>query len=141
MRDHHWSDVTDQTHAEARIEEGGGVWPSMVNLDLGDVTGIFLSDDLRTLAAMLQRVANECDVSTASSRSCGWTGGWPATPSEAKCPNTYCYGGWVGRGDNESGGAPAFPCRHEKCPHCFPEASECFIRSALLKREGGSDDR
>lgn len=35
MRDH-WSDVTAQIHAEARIEEGDGVWPSMVNLDLGD---------------------------------------------------------------------------------------------------------
>ena len=70
MRDH-WSDVTAQIHAEARIEEGDGVWPSMVNLGLGGVTGIFLSDDLRTLAAMLQRVANECDVSTATSRAGG----------------------------------------------------------------------
>lgn len=35
----------------------------------------------------------------------------------ATCPNPRCKGGWVERGDNESGGAPAFPCRTEGCPH------------------------
>jgi hypothetical protein len=38
-------------------------------------------------------------------------------PSFAKCPNPYCKGGWVERGDNESGGAPAFQCRHKNCPY------------------------
>lgn len=28
-----------------------------------------------------------------------------------RCPNPYCYDGWVQRGDNESGGAPPFPCQ------------------------------
>jgi hypothetical protein len=27
------------------------------------------------------------------------------------CPNPYCHDGWVERGDNESGGAPAFACK------------------------------
>lgn len=31
-------------------------------------------------------------------------------PSSSKCPNHYCHNGWVDRGDNESRGAPAFPC-------------------------------
>ncbi len=41
-----------------------------------------------------------------------------------RCPNPRCHGGWVERGDNESGGAPAFPCRHEACPHREPPASD-----------------
>jgi hypothetical protein len=40
------------------------------------------------------------------------------------CPNSYCKGGWVERGDNESGGAPAFQCRAEGCPHRSHAASE-----------------
>lgn len=31
--------------------------------------------------------------------------------SSVRCPNPYCRDGWVQRGDNESGGAPPFPCQ------------------------------
>jgi hypothetical protein len=33
-----------------------------------------------------------------------------AEQAAASCANPYCRNGWVERGDNESGGAPAMPC-------------------------------
>lgn len=42
----------------------------------------------------------------------------PASAAASKeCPNHYCHDGWIAWGNNPSGGAPAWPCRHEKCPH------------------------
>lgn len=38
-------------------------------------------------------------------------------PDPAGCRNPRCNEGWVERGDNESGGAPAFRCRTEGCPY------------------------
>lgn len=32
-----------------------------------------------------------------------------------QCANPYCHDGWVARGDNESRGAPALPCRACGC--------------------------
>lgn len=33
------------------------------------------------------------------------------TSSPRACANPYCRDGWVERGNNESGGVPAMPCR------------------------------
>lgn len=77
---------------------------------------------LRELAAKVEGTAAAASQSGITPDiPCVKPGGKPegtaATPGEEKCPNHYCHDGWVGRGDNASGGAPAFPCRHEKCPH------------------------
>lgn len=39
------------------------------------------------------------------------------SPRIGKCPNPLCHDGWVSWGGNESGGAPAIPCRTDGCPH------------------------
>lgn len=40
-----------------------------------------------------------------------------------RCANPRCKGGWVDRGDNESGAAPAFPCRTEGCPYAVADGA------------------
>jgi hypothetical protein len=56
--------------------------------------------------------------------------------TDSRCPNPRYKGGWVERGDNESGGAPAFQCQAEGCPHRaerFAQVSQRMLDDAADK--------